>query len=245
MTKTILITGGSGKVGKQLVNHFSNMGFKVVFTSRNEDNIKEVVNNRENIFGIEIDLLEDDFISKLMKTLKEQNLQIDYLINNARCLDFLKVEDDFTIKRENWVNEYLIDVIVPYELSINLAKNMSLKKIINIASIYGVVTFNPNLYTNGYNPSLQYSCAKASLIHLTKELAVFFADKNIQVNSISFGGIEGRVDEEFKQRYAQLCPSKRMMKEEETIGAVDFLISEKSAYITGQNIVVDGGWSIW
>lgn len=245
MTKTILITGGTGKVGKQLVYHFEKNGFNVVFISRDNNKIKEIVKDSKNITGLKFDLLDKNFIPDLLNTLKEKNIKIDYLINNARCLDYLEVEEDGSIKRENWLNEYLLDVVVPYELSINLEKNMPLSKIINIASIYGIVTFNPNLYEGEFNPLLQYSCAKAALIHLTKELAVKFSDKNIQVNSISFGGIEGRVNDSFQERYAKLCPLKRMMKEEDVIGSVDFLVSENSEYITGQNIIVDGGWSVW
>lgn len=245
MAKSILITGGTGKVGKQLVYHFEKLGFNVVFISRDDNKIKEIEKVSKNITGLKLDLLDEKFIPNLLTTLQEKNIKIDYLINNARCLDFLSVEKDGTIKRENWVNEYLLDVVIPYELSINLEKNMPLKKIVNIASIYGVVTFNPNLYEGDFNPIMQYSCAKAALIHLTKELAVKFADKNIKVNSIAFGGIEGRVDDSFKERYSKLCPEKRMMKEEDVIGSVDFLISENSTYMNGQNMVVDGGWSIW
>lgn len=245
MSETILITGGTGKVGKQLVYHFSKKGFNVVFISRDENKINEITKGAKNISGLKFDLLDEKFIPDLLKTLKEKNIKVNYLINNARCLDYLNVEEDGSIKKENWVNEYLLDVVIPYELSINLEKNMPLKKIVNIASIYGVVTFNPNLYQGKFNPSLQYSCAKAALIHLTKELAVKFSDKNIHVNSISFGGIEGRVDTSFKERYAKLCPLKRMMKEEDVIGSVDFLISDNSAYMTGENMVIDGGWSIW
>lgn len=245
MAKTILITGGTGKVGKQLVYHFEKQGFNVVFISRDDNKIKEIEKNSKNIIGLKLDLLGKNFISDLLKALQERNIKIDYLINNARCLDYLTVEKDGSIKRENWVNEYLLDVVIPYELSMNLEKNMPLKKIVNIASIYGVVTFNPNLYEGDFNPLMQYSCAKAALIHLTKELAVKFADKNIQVNSIAFGGIEGRVDDSFKERYSKLCPEKRMMKEEDVIGSVDFLISDNSTYMNGQNIVVDGGWSVW
>ena len=72
-----------------------------------------------------------------------------------------------------------------------------------------------------------------------------FAPQKIAVNCVTYGGVEGRVDEAFKKRYAALCPMERMMRDDETVGAVDFLLSEKAAYITGQNIVVDGGWSIW
>ena len=78
-----------------------------------------------------------------------------------------------------------------------------------------------------------------------KCLAVQFAPEKIAVNCVTYGGVEGRVDEGFKKRYAALCPMERMMKDDETVGSVDFLLSDKAVYITGQNIVVDGGWGIW
>ena len=106
-------------------------------------------------------------------------------------------------------------------------------------------SFNPHLYEGEFRPPLQYACAKAALIHLTKCLAVQFAPQGIAVNCVTYGGVEGRVDDAFKKRYAALCPMERMMKDGETAGAVDFLLSDKAAYITGQNIVADGGWGIW
>ena len=112
--------------------------------------------------------------------------------------------------------------------------------------MYGMNAFNPNLYGEGaFRPPLQYACAKAALIHLTKCLAVQFAPQKIAVNCVTYGGVEGRVDDEFKKRYAKLCPMGRMMSADETVGAVDFLLSDKAAYMTGQNIVVDGGWGVW
>ena len=72
-----------------------------------------------------------------------------------------------------------------------------------------------------------------------------FAQYDIAVNCVTYGGVDGRVDDAFKKRYASLCPMERMLSPDETVGAVDFLLSEKAVYITGQNIVVDGGWGIW
>ena len=65
------------------------------------------------------------------------------------------------------------------------------------------------------------------------------------VNTVSYGGVEGRVDDEFKRKFAELTPLKRMMKPEETIPAVEFLIKDSSNYMTGQNIIVDGGRTVW
>lgn len=112
--------------------------------------------------------------------------------------------------------------------------------------MYGIVPPNPSLYKNPEQDSpIQYGVAKAAQIHLTKELAIRLASKNIKVNAISFGGIEGRVDNEFRNKYAKLCPLKNMLKEEDVIGAIDFLASNNSVGMTGHNLVIDGGWSVW
>ena len=243
--KTILITGGTGKIGKQLLEHFSKKGLQVVFTSRSTDKIEFMTKTYKNVIGIKIDLQRENSTPELLEKLQERDLHINYLVNNARDLDALKLKEDGSISREAWLKEYTIDVISPYELSLAFSKTPHLEKVINIASIYGMVAFNHHLYEEPFNPVLQYACAKAALIQLTKCMAVYFADKKIPVNCISYGGIEGRVDENFLQKYATLCPEKRMLTEKETVGAVEFLLSENSTSITGQNIVVDGGWTIW
>ena len=80
---------------------------------------------------------------------------------------------------------------------------------------------------------------------MTKELAVRFAKDGIRVNCIAFGGIDGRVDKNFKDRYSKLTPMGRMLKEEDILGPVDFLLSETSSSITGEVLAADGGWTIW
>ena len=121
-----------------------------------------------------------------------------------------------------------------------------LKNIINISSMYGIVPMNPLLYDNPkFESYINYSVAKAAQIHLSKELAIRLASRHIRVNTISYGGIAGRVSDSFKMRYAQLCPQGKMLKEEEVVGAVDFLVSDLSIGMTGHNLVVDGGWTTW
>lgn len=243
--KTILITGGTGKIGTVLVNYYADKGYNVVFTSRSIQNIEKLQGGRSNVYGIQVDFSQLNAVDDMINALIESNLDVNYLVNNARNIEALKVEDDGFICPDNWMMEYQIDVVTPYLLSIGLSRKMSLEKIVNISSIYGVNAYNPMLYEGIHRFPLQYACAKASLIHLTKCLAVFFADTGISVNCVSFGGVLGRVDMAFQERYAKLCPQKRMMEEKEVIGSVDFLISDKSTYITGENIKVDGGWGIW
>ena len=245
MKDAILITGGTGKIGSRLVEHFHSLGRTVVFTSRSDENIAKTVAGRERLHGIKVDFTHESAADEVGAALDQLGLDVSALVNNARDLAALGVEDDGTVPGANWLAEYRIDVVLPYQLTLVLAKKGTLRKVVNVSSMYGMNAFNPHLYEGPFRPPLQYACAKAALIHLTKCLAVQFAPQKIAVNCVTYGGVEGRVDDGFKKRYAALCPMERMMKDDETVGSVDFLLSEKSAYITGQNIVVDGGWSVW
>ena len=245
MNDAILITGGTGKIGSRLVEHFHSFGRTVVFTSRSDENIAKTIAGRERLHGIKVDFTNESAAEEVVAALDRIGLSVSALVNNARDLAALGVEDDGTVPGANWLAEYRIDVVVPYQLTLALAKKGTLRKVVNVSSMYGMNSFNPHLHEGPFRPPLQYACAKAALIHLTKCLAVQFAPQKIAVNCVTYGGVEGRVDDGFKKRYATLCPLERMMKDDETVGSVDFLLSDKAAYITGQNIVVDGGWGIW
>lgn len=250
--RTILITGGTGKFGRALTRHFLSAGDSVIATCRTDESLEklraEYASAGNKLAGIKVDLTELGAIETLLVQLDTQNIFPDCLVNNARSISFLKIEENGLVSRENFANEYLLDVIVPYELTMALMmqKGSQLRRVVNIGSMYGTVAANPHLYTDPIQQSpLQYSVAKAALAHLTKELAVRLAGKDIQVNCVAFGGVEGRVDEAFKQRYAQLCPMGRMLRDDEVVGPVDMLLSDKCSGITGHTLAVDGGWSIW
>ena len=245
MKDAVLITGGTGKIGSRLVEHFHAQGRTVVFTSRSDENIAKTVAGREGLFGIKVDFRDERAVGTICSVLDSLCVGVAALVNNARDLAALGVEEDGTVPAGNWLAEYRIDVVLPYQLTLALAKRGGLRKVVNVSSMYGMNSFNPHLYEGPFRPPLQYACAKAALIHLTKCLAVQLAPEKIAVNCVTYGGVEGRVDEGFKRRYAKLCPMERMMKDGETVGSVDFLLSDKATYITGQNIVVDGGWSAW
>ncbi len=253
-TKTIIITGGTGKLGKQFVRFFFKKSYNVVFTSRSKSNIESMLNEHRNdpgkgkIYGIQVNLEEEDAVLNIMNYLREHELRPDCLINNARNRDHLLKNKDGMPSREQWVGEFLLNVMVPFELSMALAneKGSNLKSIINVSSMYGVVPPNPHLYEKQADMvPVHYGTTKAALIHLTKELSVRLAPRGIKVNAISYGGVRGRVDSRFEQRYARFCPLGRMLEEEEVVGAVDFLASDFSNGITGHNLVVDGGWTVW
>ena len=249
MTGSILITGGSGKIGKCLVKHFLEQGWDVLFTSTSEAGIATVKNQFEStrLYGFVADLLVQDMPVKLVGAIHDSFGPVQHLVNNARSLKSLAVGDDGVTARHHFQTEFLMDVIVPYELSMALFNKQGneLQSIVNIGSQYGVVAPNLGLYERPQDSVVQYGVAKAALGHLTKELAVRMASRQVRVNCVAYGGVAGRVDESFKARYAALCPAGRMLDESEIAGPVDFLVRAGSSGVTGHTLVVDGGWSIW
>jgi hypothetical protein len=252
LTNTILVTGGTGKLGRRFVTHFANKGWVVLFTSTSRLRARDLLDELgrpERVIGFISDFSEHGAPEKLIEEVKSGGHTVNHLVNNARSQESLQLNSMGQTDRSHFMDEYLLDVVVPYELSIllfNLQPDQ-LRTITNIGSQYGVVAFNP--YLNGSDPSqqpaIQYGVAKAALHHLTKELAVRMAGRNVRVNCVAFGGVDGRVDRAFKERYADLTPSRRMLSEEEVEGPVAFLTSEASSAITGHTIIADGGWTIW
>lgn len=251
--ETILITGGTGKIGKPIVRDFLSKGYTVVITHREQNSLeklKEYCDNKnlEQLFTINVDFTEKNVANTILQFLQENNLKPNCLINNARSLEFLKTETTGIVNRENFIGEFVIDVVIPYELTMVLSSEFKgiLNRVINISSQYGVVAANSTLYEDHNRQSaIHYSVAKSAVIHLTRELAVRLAPQEIQVNCVAFGGIEGRVDSSFRERYGQLNPLGRMLREDEVVGPITFLSSEACSGMTGHTLVVDGGWTIW
>jgi len=123
--------------------------------------------------------------------------------------------------------------------------------IIQTASIYGVIAPDHRIYEGSYylgqkiNTPAVYAASKAAVIGLTKYLATYWAEKGIRVNTLTPGGIKSGQNEEFKHRYAARIPLARMANASEMVGALLYLASDASSYVTGQNIIVDGGLSAW
>jgi len=251
MSRTVLITGATGKFGYVLVRHFLNAGDHVIAIGRS----KEALNQLEatsihpsRLHLLKIDLMADDLGGLLIEELSHLGKMPDCLINNARSHHSLGLDDEGKARPESFLDEFKLGVVVPYELVMALANRPAscLRAVANVGSIYGTVVPNLKLYTNPEQQSpIQYGVTKAALAHLTKELAVRLATKNIRVNCVAYGGVKGRVDEDFEQRYAALCPSGRMLSENEIVGPIDMLLSESASGITGHVLMVDGGYSVW
>lgn len=245
--RKILITGGTGLIGSQLVLESVQKNHLVMFTTRSIKAGKELISkfdlNPEKCIPIEMDFSN----AEALKELKEQLIELpDTIIQNARSTETLSLDQKGRVSDDNFQKEFYFGVTFPYKL-INFLQDQKadLKDIIFISSIYGNVAPNRSLYNNFERESpVNYGVVKAAQIHLTKELAVRLAPKT-RVNAISFGGVEGRVDDSFINRYGKLTPSGRMLNKQDLYPTVQYLLDNPNLNITGENIKIDGGWTIW
>ena len=118
--------------------------------------------------------------------------------------------------------------------------------IVNVSSTYGNVSANKSIYgESGINSPVAYATSKAALINLTRYLATHLAEDGIRCNTLSPGGVANNQSEEFVRNYTTLTPLKRMAEATDYQGAIAYLMSDASAYMTGANLIVDGGWTAW
>lgn len=254
--KTIVLTGGTGFIGSHLCQKLIDKGHKVICLSRSEERIaglKERLKNisPDNFYFYIVDINNEEEIKKCALKIKDEHGGVDTLINNAaRRSD----EAGFRqINKKQWLDVLDANVVTPFFLSLVFAELMpKYGSIINIGSIYGVTSTDLRIYDEGernfkLTGNTVYGVSKAALAHLTKYLAVAFGEKQIRVNCVSYGGVrnEQRADENFVKRYASKVPMGRMAELNDTDGIISFLISDNSQYITGENILVDGGWSLY
>jgi NAD(P)-dependent dehydrogenase (short-subunit alcohol dehydrogenase family) len=251
MENTVLITGGTGTLGKELTAKFIANGFRVVLVCRNYEKALEIISQfkiaRDQLMPLilECDLLSDNSIKTISDFFHSNNLTCSILVNNARSVDYLNLNEHIPT-RSDWLKEYKMDVVVPYELSWALHnEGLKLKSIVNLSSIYGVVAPRGEIYDNyGSDSPVQYSVAKAAAIHMTKELAIRMSGKGVRSNCVTAAGF-GNMPDEFKSRYLKHCPQNRVLDASEVADAVYFLSSEQASGITGHNLIVDGGWTVW
>ena len=234
--KTALITGAAGLLGKQHAAAISEAGGTVILT--------DIVDDPDCIY---MDVTDKNSIEEVAKTLGP----IDILINNA-AMNPKMIEkgenkfEDFPLQRWNRALEVgLTGAFLCSQIFINKMITDGLQgTVINIASDLAVIAPDQRIYEGDVKP-VDYSITKHAIIGLTKYLATYFADKNIRVNSLSPGGVYTGQPEAFVHRLTNLIPMNRMASVDEYKGAIVFLCSDASSYMTGANLIVDGGRTVW
>lgn len=252
--KYLIITGGSGFIGAELVKFFLNKKYFIFVIDKKE--LKVAAKFKKNFKFFKCDITNEKQLLSINKKILKFTKSIDAVINNAGFTtnSNLKSKNNFfnIFEKTNFsvwdqvMSTNVRSVAIVCKVFGQLMKNKNGGSIVNIASDVGVISPNYDIYKNSnFNLPISYAVSKAAVIHLSKCLAVYWAKNKIRVNSISPAGIYNNHKKEFVDKLSNLIPMKRMMKISEITGAVEYLISKKSTFVTGQNIILDGGRTSW
>lgn len=251
-----LITGAAGHLGRTISTTLAEMGADLVLLDRPDSGMADLAAAIKGDWGIDVDVLNCDLEVQnerdgLITALLQEG-QLDILINNAALAGTSALKGwsvSFAEQSiETWRRALEVNLTAAFQLCQGLSPLLSSSgrgSIINIASIYGEYGPDWGLYegTAMSNPAA-YGVSKGGLLQLTRWLATTMAP-SVRVNAISPGGIARGQPHTFIKRYEARTPLRRMATEDDFLGAVAFLASDMSAYVTGQNLPIDGGWGIW
>lgn len=258
--KVAVVTGALGLIGKQHCMALSEAGAIVIVCDLDRVKCVEFALQLPGIaHGFQLDLTVMNSINNLKTFIQQRYGRLDILVNNAAINDMFENKNSSyeSSKFENypvemWDKSIKVNLTGVFLCSQVLGKMMVERKqgsIINIASTYGVVAPDQNLYkrpdgTQPFFKSPVYSVTKGAVIAFTKYLASYWGKEGVRVNTLSPGGVENGQEEYFKEKYSERTPLGRMSKAWDYKGALVFLASDASKYMTGANLIVDGGWTI-
>ena len=263
--KTALITGAGGLLGPKHAEALIECGAYVILTDHHEDRAVEKAKMLNEKYGKLVasshymDVTNKGWVEDVFSRYE----RIDILVNNAakdpkvKKDGGLKPDSRFETMSEEYWNEGIDAAINGTFICSQVAANKMLDNgtggvILNISSDLGVIAPDQRIYRKpGVAEDMQnvkpitYSAAKWAIIGMTKYLAVYFAEKNIRVNCLSPTGVFNNHPEEFVKKLSNIIPMGRMAHIDEYKGAIAFLCSEASSYMTGENMVIDGGKAVW
>lgn len=264
--RVVIITGGAGLLGAEYARALMQANAKVVVVDIDPLRVKLIENdlsstNKGKILGVSVDITNKSSVDEMVNQVLEHFGRIDGLVNNAALNPKFEIGEvqkhtnafeDYPL--ELWNESLAVDLTGMFLCTQAVAPTMLAQKsgvVINISSTYGQVAPDQHLYEHddpalppSYKP-ITYSVTKSAVMGFTRYLATYWGDKGIRVNTLTLGGVFNNHSDEFVRRYNARTPLGRMAEKTEYCGALLFLLSDASSYMTGGNLIVDGGWTAW
>jgi NAD(P)-dependent dehydrogenase (short-subunit alcohol dehydrogenase family) len=261
--RTAIVTGGLGILGRRFCRGLADFGANVVVADLDEPAAAKfaeelTVGTGVGALGVGCNVADEASVERLVSRTVDRFGGIDILHNNAASKSsdltkFFAPFEDYSL--DEWRKVMAVNLDGMYLVAKHVGEQMVAQgrggSIVQTASIYGIMASDKRIYEGSYylgmqinNPAV-YSASKAGVVGLTRWLATYWADKNIRVNCLVPGGVESGQNDTFKQRYAARVPMGRMANGDEMVGALVYLVSDASSYVTGHVLVVDGGLNAW
>lgn len=237
--KVAIITGGTLGIGEAIANQFAKEGAHLIILGRNNERGKAVSDKLSASCGVSCEFFQTDFndsksIVEVIKLILEKYPRIDILVNNAGIATGGTVE---SLSEEEWDEIFRVNVKAPYLMSkyiVPVMRNNGSGSIINIGSSAGLV---------GAWGLHAYSATKGAVIQLTKSMAAQYAKDNIRVNALCPGATKTPLLDKVDQEFIKMIPMQRMADPEEIAKGALYLASDDSSFMTGANLVIDGGFT--
>jgi NAD(P)-dependent dehydrogenase (short-subunit alcohol dehydrogenase family) len=261
--RVAVVSGALGLLGREHCAALAAAGARVVMTDLNEDALGAAAERLRHAgavdaLAVSADITSPTDVDRLRDAVLRRFGRIDVLVNNAAVDDKFAPGAGAESRFENYAIERFrrqldVNVTGVFLCCQRLGAVMAEQKggsIVNVASTYGLVAPNQDLYrredgTQAFWKGAAYPASKGAVLQLTRFLAAYWGEQNVRVNALCPGGVEAGQDAYFRARYAERTPLKRMAAPGDYRGALLFLASDASAYMTGASLVVDGGFTIW
>jgi NAD(P)-dependent dehydrogenase (short-subunit alcohol dehydrogenase family) len=259
--KVIVLTGSAGRLGVNFAHILADAGANLVLVDidkKGNERLEKIIVKKyqKKVLCSNVNITDKKELGNLSKLILKKYGNIDGLVNNAFYSPRLNVKKS-AMKFEDyelglWNDVVSVNLTGVFLCSQVFGKIMSKQNtggsIVNISSIYGINGADQRIYDNSkLNSSPSYAATKGAIVNFTKYLAAYWHRKNIRVNTMTLGGIEDNayMNKKFIKNYSEKTMIGRMAKKDEYNGALLFLLSNASSYMTGANLVLDGGWSAW
>ena len=263
----VVVTGAAGLLGKQHATALLEVNANLVLLDKDKDGVMQVTNElrqlglRGEVLNYEIDITNELRVQAIKNDLSTKKISVNVLINNAAINPKYEVlvggkngsrVEDFNLL--DWDSQLDVGLKGAFICSKVFGSEMAKQGkgvIVNIASDLSIIAPDQRIYKSDNSTESQnvkpitYSVIKSGLIGMTKYLATYWSESNVRVNALSPGGVYENQNSEFVDRLTKLIPLGRMASPDEYKSAIQFLCSDASSYMTGQNLVIDGGRSVW
>ncbi|MFP8578864.1 SDR family oxidoreductase [Klebsiella pasteurii] len=265
--KVIIMTGGLGQLGAQYVKTLHDRGAKVAalatrVDAARVDRVLGAIKDSDRLLCAEVNITDKASINRVLDSIEAKWGVPDGLVNNAGVDTQPSAPPEVSGPFEEFPEEVFrevveVNLVGTFLMTQQVGKRMKQAgkggSIINVGSIYGVVSPVQDIYSYKKEDTgipfvkpVAYSAAKSGLYNFTRYCATYWGRDGIRVNTLTLSGVErSDQDPRFQKNYTNRIPIGRMAKAHEYNGAVVFLLSDASVYMTGSNVVVDGGWTAW
>lgn len=251
--RVAIVTGGAGLLGPEFGSALAEQGADVVLIDVSQEKVaaaaKTLPRFGGKVLGLRADITDPASVAEMVRQVLAECGRIDILVNGAagRTPGFFAPFEDYALS--DWNDVVSVNLTGTFLCCQAVGRHMKENgggSIINTSSIYGVVAPDQRVYEgSSINTPAVYSASKAGVIGLTRYLSTYWAKDNIRVNTITPGGVFNHQDPGFVSQYERRTPMGRMARPHELRGAIVFLASDMGSYVTGHNLIVDGGWTTW